>query len=226
MKCEHINQAIDDFLEQNLNRQDLVDFKNHVSECQACADKLELSRVLAAGLRQLPVAQPSAGFRQRVFAQVRSQYKTEHRQGYGYTRFAAGFASALVVSLAIWFVTNLYVPDTLVDQPQMISVAMHQTQNVRLSFDAQRNFQQVQLSIDLPANIELDGFPGQKTLSWQTSLVKGQNILTLPVFATAYGQGELQAQLRYGDKLETFRILLKANADGVQHNPLNKARSA
>jgi hypothetical protein len=219
MKCEDINRYIDDFLDQNLMPEDLKIFKGHLSGCKVCADKLEMASNLLAGLRQLPVEPPAAEFRVRVFSQLRQQYPQPRESGY---RFAAGFASAMVASLAIWFVSTLYVPDAIVDQPPMISVAMDEMQTVRLLFDSQKDFQQVTLSIDLPRNIELDGYPGQKNLSWQTQLQKGQNILALPVVATAYGQGELLAQLNYGDKVKTFRIVLKTNADGVQRSPLNQ----
>jgi len=225
MKCTDTERHIDDYLDEQLNPQDLFAFEQHISSCEACADKVDSATSLLSGLRHLPVEEPSANFEQRVFAEVRRQHTENHQQYPGF-RFAAGFATAAVASLAIWFVSSVYVPDTLVEQPQVVSVAMHEAQTVRLMFDSQSDIQQVTLSIGLPDNMQLAGYPGRKQLTWQTSLQKGQNILALPVTATGYGQGELLAKLNYGDKVKIFRVVLKTNVDGAQLYQLNIPVSA
>ena len=95
------------------------------------------------------------------------------------------------------------------NEPDVIAVALNDVQTVRLSFDAANDIESVALSIGLPQNIEIQGYPGQKQLAWKTRLEKGQNILALPVMAIDKGQGELVAELSYGDKKQTLRIVLK-----------------
>lgn len=206
MKCTDINRHIDDYLDSTLNPRDLSAFEQHVSTCSACADGLAMAKTLAAELRQLPVPEHTADFEQRVFTEVRRAHKDDHKRDF---HFATGFATAAVASVAIWFAASLYVPDTVLEQPQMITVALNQSQMVSLVIDSHADIQQADLSIDLPVNMELYGYPGQRTLAWQASLKKGQNILEIPVMAIGYGQGELHAQVKYNSTVTQFSVVLK-----------------
>ena len=214
MKCAEIDIQIDGFLDEQSNPEELLVFEDHISHCTECAEKLQIAKSLASGLRNQPLPRHTAKFKQRVFAEVHRQYKDEKQRGHGYS-FATGFATAAVASLAIWFSYSLYAPDTYIEQPQMIAVAMHQPQTVSLIFDSHTDIQQAKLSIDLPDNMELDGYPGRRELTWQTSLKKGQNILDLPIMAIRDGQGELLAQLKYDGTVKILRVVLKTIADEV-----------
>ena len=214
MKCAEINNHIDGLLDKQLNPEELLAFEQHVSHCTECTEKLKTAKSLSSGLRNQPLPHYSAKFKQRAFAEVRRQYKDEQQPDHGYS-FAAGFATAAVASLLIWFVSSVYLADTLIEQPQMIAVAMNQAQTVSLIFDSHTDIQHANLSINLPDNMELDGYPGRRELSWQTSLKKGQNILALPIMAIGYGQGELLAQLSYDDTVTILRVVLKTIADEV-----------
>ena len=219
MNCTDINIHIDDWLDDQLSKQDRLAFNQHVSNCADCAVKLKNARSLMLGLQNISVPQPSANFEKRVFAKVRRQHKEHHR-----FRFAAGFATAATASLAIWFASSVMVPEAVIEQPRMISVAMNEAQTVRLMFESQNDIEQVQLSVGLPDNMELDGYPGRRQLAWQTSLKKGENILALPIMAIDQGQGELVAELSYGDKVKTFRVVLKTGVDGVMQYQLDEVR--
>ncbi|MFC1589279.1 anti-sigma factor family protein [Pseudomonadota bacterium] len=219
MNCIDIHIHIDDWLDDQLSQQDRLVFDQHVSNCADCAARLENARSLMLGLQNIPVPPPSANFEKRVFAEVRRQHKESH-----HFRFAAGFATAATASLAIWFASSVMVPEAVIEQPRMISVAMNEAQTVRLMFESQNDIEQVQLSVGLPDNMELDGYPGRRQLAWQTSLKKGENILALPIMAIDQGQGELVAELSYGDKVKTFRVVLKTSVDGVMQYQLDEIR--
>jgi len=101
---------------------------------------------------------------------------------------------------------------------------MNQARTVKLVFEAPMDLAEVTLSVELPENVELEGYAGQRQLVWQTSLNKGQNILALPVIAIGNGQGELVAQLSYGDKTKQFHIVLKTTSDGALIYQINKLK--
>lgn len=224
MKCTDIEIHIGDYLGRQLNSQEQLAFEQHVSDCVECSGKLEIDKSLLSGLQDLPIPEPSSSFQQRVFSEVRRQHKVSHQHNHGY-KFTTGFATAAVAGLAIWFVSSVYVLDTQIEQPQMISLAMNQTQTVRLVLDSHKDIDQVKLSIDLPDNMQLDGYPGRRVVAWQTNLQKGQNILALPIMAVEQGQGELFAQLSYGDTVKTFSVVLKTTIDGVKRYQLNEVKS-
>lgn len=222
MNCTDINTQIDDYLAAELNEQDCLSFEQHIAGCANCAQQVGDMKAMLSGLKQLPVPEPSINFEKRVFAEVRRQHKRQQQH-----HFVTGFATAMAASLAIWFGSTVFVPDAETVKPQeIISVALHETQTVRLMFDAQNDLDQVKLSIALPENMELEGYPGYRELAWETSLTKGQNVLALPVMAVGEGLGELVAQLNYGDKTKTFRVVLKTSNDGVMHYQLEPVRSA
>ena len=214
MNCAEINIHIDSLLDKQSNAEELLVFEDHVSHCTECAQKLEIAKSLAVGLQNQPLPPHTEKFKQRTFAKVRRQYKDEKRRDHAYS-FAKSFATAGVASLAIWFSYSLYTPGTYIDQPQMIVVAMNQPQIVSLIFDSHADIQQAKLRIDLPDNMQLDGYPGRRELTWQTSLKKGQNILDLPIMAIRLGQGELLAQLNYDGTVKILRVVLKTIADEV-----------
>jgi hypothetical protein len=225
MNCTDINTQMDDFLDGRLDTAAGDEFKHHIAGCEACAAQLGEMQALLGSLQNLPVEEPSAGLERRLFGEVRRHYR-QSRHGW----FGAGFATAMAASLAIWFASTVYLPDIPGPQPrsqqQTIALALHEQQTVRLLFEAQSDIQQVSLSIGLPANMELSGYPGRKQLSWETSLKKGHNVLALPIMAVDQGEGELVAELNYGDKTRTFRVVLKTTADGAMQYRLQEIKSA
>jgi len=58
----------------------------------------------------------------------------------------------------------------------------------------------------LPEGVEIDGFAGQREITWLTSLREGRNVLPLTLIATAPVSGELLATLQHGDDSKTFRL--------------------
>ncbi|MCP4078338.1 MAG: zf-HC2 domain-containing protein [Gammaproteobacteria bacterium] len=219
MKCKDIN--IDSYLDRELQFSEQQDHQQHFESCRDCATKLENAESLLMGLKSLTVPEPSKGFEYRVLTEVRRQHKKSPRHGYRLS-FASGFSTAVIASLAIWFVSTIYEPVRQVEQLPVVSVLLNQAQTVRLMFDSHKDIQQVKLSIVLPENMQLDGYPGRNTLAWQTSLHKGQNVLALPVVALAHGQGELLARLSYGEQEKVFRLVLKTSMNGARQYQLDE----
>lgn len=224
MKCTEFKHRIDDYLDGQLSELEQSAYERHVSACSACGQLVRDTRLISDVLSDLPVPEPSADFEQRVFDEVRRRNELNEERRFHFP-FAAGFATAAVASLVIWFTSTLLVTQPVVEEPQIISVAMNQTQTVRLMFNAQRDFNEVSLSIGLPENMELDGYPGHRELNWKTSLQRGENVLALPILAIEQGQGVLVARLNYGDKEQTISLLLKTTINGVQHFQLESSQS-
>ncbi len=62
------------------------------------------------------------------------------------------------------------------------------------------------LTVSLPDGIELAGFPGQREITWQTSLVEGRNLLPLGLVALTPVGGEVLARLEHDSRDRTFRL--------------------
>jgi hypothetical protein len=62
------------------------------------------------------------------------------------------------------------------------------------------------LTVTLPEGIELAGFPGQREITWETSLVEGRNLLPLELVALTAAGGEVLARLEHDNRGRTFRL--------------------
>ncbi len=223
MNCTDTQNLLDDYLDNDLTANDhrLMDF--HINNCSSCKQLFDEAMAIREALKTLPVKDSTVDFEGRVFAEVRNQYA--HKSGG--SRFISGFATAIAASVFFWVASTLFfAQEPLIGEQNIIIVSMNESRPVRLMFDAPSDIQQVTLSLVLPENIELDGYPGKPELSWNTSLKKGQNVLSLPINAIQAGKGELIAQLRYGGKTKIYRLIIKTTDNGVMSYQLQPVTSA
>jgi hypothetical protein len=86
------------------------------------------------------------------------------------------------------------------------TIALEQEHTVRLVFASATALDSATLTVSLPEGIELAGFPGQREISWETSLQEGKNLLPLTLIALTPAGGELLARLEHEDRDRTFRL--------------------
>ena len=210
MKCSDINKHIDEYIDQQLPTIVSQAVEQHITKCSSCARKIENAENLRSVLRhQMDVPAPSAGFEARAFAKVRQHYQKKTRSPCGF-KFASGFSVAAVASLMVWIFSG-----THLEQPQTIDLAMNQSKPLRLMIDSRSDISHAKLTIDIPDNVTLQGYPGRKELSWPTNISKGKNLLTLPFKVVNNGQGELRLELDYNHKVKKFRVVLKTSGNKV-----------
>lgn len=223
MNCNDINTQLDDYLDDQLDASTRLSFNAHVKQCGHCQQQLARAQLILDELKQQPVPAASRQFRQRAFAAVR-----QHHGKPTATVFAAGFASAIAASFMLWFTSTLLftAPELPQTKSSPISIAMHEIRTVRLMIDAEADISQARLSIDLPDNMRIEGYPQESRLAWQTDLSQGQNVLSLPLKAIDPGEGELVARVSYGESSREFRFAIKTSDDGALIYQLQPNRSA
>jgi hypothetical protein len=89
-----------------------------------------------------------------------------------------------------------------------VTIVLEQEHTVRLVFASATALDSATLTVSLPDGIELAGFPGQREISWETSLQEGKNLLPLTLIALTPAGGELLATLEHKDRNRTFRLLV------------------
>jgi hypothetical protein len=157
-------------------------------------------------LRDYPAPRADAGFYDRAL--VRAVHRGSRRQRNRWV--AAGFASAVAAGLAVWVITAVLMtapqlPDAAPTIPG-VTIAMEQERTVRLVFSSAEALESATLTVSLPQGIELAGFPGQREITWETSLKEGRNLLPLTLVALTPDGGELLARLEHKDRDRTFRL--------------------
>lgn len=157
-------------------------------------------------LQEYPAPDADPGFYDRAI--VRAVHKGSRRQRNRW--LLAGFGSAIAAGLAIWAITAM-----LMTTPQLpdaepaipgVTIAMEQERTVRFVFSSAQALDSATLTVSLPEGIELAGFPGQREITWETSLKEGRNLLPLTLIALTPAGGELLARLEHKDRNRTFRL--------------------
>ena len=150
----------------------------------------------------MPMAEP-AYFERAIANASRTARQRERKKGW-----LAGFGTAAAVGLVFWVATLWILPSDDAAVPELPGVVMtlETPKTVNLMFASADALNDARVILTLPAGIELDGFPGERSIEWMTSLDAGNNLLPLPLVARSGDGGELVATLSHGDRSKTFRI--------------------
>jgi len=210
MNCQQVQKQLDDYLDGGLGLMEEADIHLHLDTCGDCRQQLQQAKVLIDGLKRVQVPAMRSGFAQKAVSHAASQVKQRrHRNG-----FVAGFSSALVAGFALLVVITGILPGGQNIDPNVmpeVAISIVAPQTVNLAFDVDYAMDDATLSIDLPGNIEVVGFPGESRLSWRTSLTQGRNILPLPLIGTGSAGGGIVATLEQGGKKKTLYIRVRVD---------------
>ena len=157
-------------------------------------------------LKDYPVPQAAEGFYDQAL--VRATHEGSRRQRNRW--LLTGFGAAIAATLAVWVVggmllTNPQIPDERASIPG-VTIALEEARTVNLVFASANALDSATLTVTLPDGIELSGFPGQREITWETSLNKGKNLLPLTLVAVQPAGGELLARLEHDERNRTFRL--------------------
>jgi hypothetical protein len=146
---------------------------------------------IQALLKDYPMPQATATFYDRALARATHEGTRRQRKRW----VMAGFASAVAAGLAFWLIGGFFLATPILPDADPgipgITMTLEEPRTVNLMF---------------PDGIELAGFPGQREITWQTSLSKGKNLLPLELIAVSPGGGEVLARLEHKDRDRTFRL--------------------
>lgn len=124
-----------------------------------------------------------------------------------------GFGSAVAAGLVLWLVGGLFLttPTSPTASPDIpgITMTLEEPRTVNLVFASSAALDSAMLTVMLPDGIELAGFPGQREITWQTSLVQGKNLLPLELVAVSSLGGEVLARLEHDNRERTFRLRIE-----------------
>lgn len=217
MNCRDFEAQIDEYLAGELPPIATDAAGVHLHDCAACQQRIARRQALRAALRSQIVPAPRPGF----FTQALLQAQQPSRRWFARWPRLAG--AAIAASLAAWVglsgLPGFSSSPRL--EPMGVTIALHETHSVSLSFNAERELTGAMLHIRLPDGIEVRGFPGQREIQWRTDLARGVNMLTLPLTAVAASDGALTARLVHGDRSTelTVRVSVSLNNAKATQGP-------
>ena len=163
---------------------------------------------ILALLKDYPAPQASAGFYDQAL--VRATHEGSRRQRNRW--LMTGFGGAVAAGLVLWMVGGFFLtaPDLPLADPAVPSITMtlEEPRTVNLVFASAERLDNAMLTVRLPSGVEMSGFPGQREVTWQTSLNAGKNLLPLKLIATSPVGGEVYATLTHDDRGRTFRLTI------------------
>lgn len=213
MECSEFRSNIDAFLDGDLPIDQQKQVLDHQIQCSACRANLIEAQRIQKLLRDLPVPEPRIGFHDRVLAVATE--KTRPKQSRSFT---GGFISAIAAGLVIWIVVGLFNGEKITNGSNAIpgiSIALNDTRNVKVTFNSQRALKDATISLIIPDNVQLTGYPGQRELKWKTNLSPGSNYLRLPIMAVKAADGQLIVKIEHQNKTKTLRLNLKITQPGL-----------
>lgn len=204
MNCNDVIARIEDYCDGNLPNEDREALDHHLDGCESCYRKVRAERRWRLLLAE-PVSEPDAGFEQRMLEAAHGGGDARRR----WTTPAVGAAMAACLVGGLFLGQWLPTSDSGSAEPSGTEVvgpvASDEVQTVRLAFDSGKSLQGVTLTLELPPHAELASMPGERRISWQVDLEKGENRLALPMRTLFPGDGELVARVQHGDQTKTFR---------------------
>jgi len=161
---------------------------------------------IQALLKDYPMPQADRGFYDQALARATHEGSRRQRNRWVMT----GFGGAVAAGLAVWLIggmlmTTPQMPDVDASIPG-ITMALEEPRTVNLVFSSTEAMKSATLTVSLPAGVELAGFPGQREISWETSLSAGRNLLPLKLVALTPVGGELLARLEHDNRDRVFRL--------------------
>lgn len=206
MSCTALDDRLDDYCDGALPAAERAELEAHVAGCTDCtalvAREDAFRRQLAAwGDATVPL--PDDTWFDARLADASARGRLEGRRRWLTTAvgglLAAGIAALLIVT------TPPKVPGPGLPNVTM-TVATPRT--VNLVFASAAPLEGATVTLLLPPGVDLEGFPGQREVSWQVSLAAGRNLLPLTLVGHAPQSAELEAILSHNDDSRRFRLRL------------------
>jgi hypothetical protein len=167
-------------------------------------------------LKDYPMPQAAEGFYDQAL--VRATHEGSRRQRNRW--LLTGFGSAIAATVAVWVVGGMLFGSPDLPAPEVaipgVTITLEEPRTVNLMFASSTPLDSAILTVSLPDGIELDGFPGQREITWETSLNQGNNVLPLTLVALTPVGGEILARLEHDDRDRTFRLRVDVNKDRLE----------
>jgi len=209
VKCQAAKNLMQEAVNGKLNGADTGLITAHLHECAACREDYRQTSNMLEMLRDISVPPPSAGFADRALSNAARLHPA--RAGSRNNYVTGGIAASLVAVFLMISVMTGPGPG----QPNADIVLIDgQVKTIRVAIESSRVIDNIEVTIDVSDNLEIEGYGNQQEISWTTRLERGVNLIALPVTAIAAGDGEIVARVGLDGAEKVFRIRTRYQAAG------------
>ena len=212
MNCDYIADNMGKIVYGRLPEKQTAACRKHLARCAECTDAVRGAEALALLRNCGPQSVPEGLFDKLSTAlQEPSQPESVARP-----RFWAGtgIGSAIAASLFMAAMTIGWIGPTPVESEHVADFAASVSEPtiMNVAIESDRPLQGASISIMLSGDIELDGFSGERELTWITDLEEGVNRLQLPVIALDPSGGKMIVRLDHPDSEQVYVVNVDTSA--------------
>lgn len=212
MKCEDVGMLLKSSLDQpdSAERRRVI---GHLMTCDDCQLALRAVKYLHAE-QYRPIPEPRPGALDRALrAATKPQLDKRSGRGGFWAGLAVGISAAAGIAIVstIFFLAGNRLGG---DSPPEVTIALHETRDVRIAIDAREPLPNANVHVMLRGAVDLLGFEGQRDIRWSTDLERGVNELTLPVVAFGKRGGQILVEVQHGNKRKTFLVDVRTGQPG------------
>ena len=200
MECWTVNKLLQDYIDGKLISTDARSVFDHHKKCPSCAEQYTDALAVIEILRGVRVPPSSPGFSTRVIAHATRSTNTVP------VRLLSYVASGIAASLIAFFMVSSFFNPVVEDQSMPIVLMGGGFQTIKVAIDSGQSIDSVELSIDISDNLAIAGYENQKSISWNSKLSQGVNVIALPVSAIALGDGIITTRVRLNGEEKVFII--------------------
>lgn len=226
MQCGEVRQ----FISAGSLPTESVAVRDHLTNCDLCWQFFEDANLEAslAALGEAPAPDPE--FVNRAVARAIQEGATASRPPIA---AISAIAASLVLAVAVLFSVNANDPQLsqqLAQQnPPMdtsyLDATFGEHKSVNVVIYSKESQDDAIVAVELLGDVELDGYPGEAKLVWNTKLVKGANLLKLPVNIIGVDGGSVSVTSVYGGQSKRVDVLVveASPKKDLTHAPLPHA---
>lgn len=216
MNCSEVQQRLNTAQASDKLAEDKA-MLNHLQGCESCkdyAEELRLTRLLAT----MPVPPASEGFADRALAQAweTAHGKEQRKQPNRMPAWAGLAASALLAAVLV----TQWVSPTSTNGPAntgnagfeqtLVQVAPNTTRPVQVRMVSKEALPNATITVRLSGDVQLDGYPGQQSLTWQAPIEVGNNQMALPVRLNSNNSGTIVIEVSAGGAKKQMQLSVQS----------------
>ena len=212
MNCEFIADHMAKIVYAKLPRGVMGECRKHLYECPECTDAVRGAEALAL-LRNCGSESVPDGLFDKLSSALQEPATVEEPTR---PRFwlGTGLGGAVAASLFVVAMTVGWIGPSTVEPTDMgqFAVSVYEPTMMDVAIEADRPLANASISILLSGDVEIEGYRGQRELTWVTDLEQGVNRLNLPVVALDESGGKMVVRLDHPQSEQVFVVKVDASA--------------
>jgi len=207
MTCTQLTAQLDDYVDGDMDHAASAALAVHIESCDDCQQVLSREHGLRESLKGYAASsmpRPDAEFFDRALAKA-AQYGIRRQRN---RWVMTGVGGTIAAGLVLWMLGGMFLktPEIPPSAIPAIAMTLEEPRTLSLVFSSATALANATMTVVLPQGVEVEGFAGQREITWMTSLTAGKNVLPLTLIATSPQGGELIATLRHEGDDRSFRV--------------------